>query len=72
MNATQPAKHPVTVLAGPYGHPFHPILVPVPIGAWVTSLVFDLGSRIIDKPGFLTQGSEWLIAIGIVGALAAA
>jgi uncharacterized membrane protein len=71
VDATQQAKHPVTVLAGPYGHPFHPILVTVPIGAWVTSLVFDLGSRIIDKPGFLTQGAEWLIGIGILGALAA-
>ena len=30
------AKQPVSgVLAGPYGHPFHPILVTVPIGAWV-------------------------------------
>jgi len=72
MDATQQAKHPVTALAGPYGHPFHPILVTVPIGAWLTSLIFDLGSRIIDKPGFLTQGSEWLIGIGILGALAAA
>jgi hypothetical protein len=25
------ARQPVTVLAGPYGHPFHPILVTVPI-----------------------------------------
>jgi uncharacterized membrane protein len=72
VDAAQQAKHPVTVLAGPYGHPFHPILVTIPIGAWVTSLVFDLGSRIIDKPGFLTQGAEWLIGIGILGALAAA
>lgn len=59
-------------LAGPYGHPFHPILVTVPIGAWVASLVFDLASRIVDQPGFLAQGSEWLIAIGVLGALAAA
>lgn len=66
-------KRPVsTVLAGPYGHPFHPILVTVPIGAWVASLVFDIASRIVDRPGFLTQGSEWLIAIGVLGALAAA
>ena len=28
-------KHPGTTLAGPYGHPFHPILVTVPIGVWV-------------------------------------
>ncbi len=43
------AKRPVTVLAGPYGHPFHPILVTVPIGAWVASLVFDVASRIQDR-----------------------
>jgi uncharacterized membrane protein len=68
-----PAKQPVSsALAGPYGHPFHPILVTVPIGAWVSSLVFDVGSRIVDDPGFLAKGSQWLIAIGVVGALAAA
>lgn len=67
------AKRPVNaVLAGPYGHPFHPILVTVPIGAWVSSLVFDIGSRLVDDPGFLAKGSVWLIAIGVVGALAAA
>ncbi|OBH91505.1 DUF2231 domain-containing protein [Mycobacterium sp. E2733] len=67
------AKEPVSaVLAGPYGHPFHPILVTVPIGAWVSSLVFDIASRIVASPGFLAQGSEWLIAIGVVGALLAA
>ncbi|OLZ65396.1 hypothetical protein AV521_32500 [Streptomyces sp. IMTB 2501] len=67
------AKQPVSaVLAGPYGHPFHPILVTVPIGAWVSSLVFDIASRIVHRPGFLAQGSAWLIAIGVLGALAAA
>ena len=72
-NELEQAKQPVSaVLAGPYGHPFHPILVTVPIGAWVSSLVFDIGSRIVDDPGFLARGSLWLIAIGVVGALAAA
>ena len=67
------AKRPVSpALAGPYGHPFHPILVTVPIGAWVCSLVFDIASHVVDDPGFLTRGSEWLIAIGVLGALAAA
>jgi uncharacterized membrane protein len=71
--ALEDAKQPVSaLLAGPYGHPFHPILVTVPIGAWVASLVFDIASHIVDAPGFLTQGSEWLIAIGVLGALAAA
>ncbi|MBV8933738.1 MAG: DUF2231 domain-containing protein [Kutzneria sp.] len=67
------AKRPVSaMLAGPYGHPFHPILVTVPIGAWVASLVFDIASHMVDDPGFLTKGSLWLIAIGVIGALAAA
>ncbi|MFI8893713.1 DUF2231 domain-containing protein [Streptomyces paradoxus] len=67
------AKRPVSApLAGPYGHPFHPILVTVPIGAWVTSLVFDIASHAVSGPGFLTQASEWLIAVGVIGALPAA
>ncbi|MEV4459019.1 DUF2231 domain-containing protein [Microbispora sp. NPDC004025] len=67
------AKRPVSaVLAGPYGHPFHPMLVAVPIGAWVASMVFDLVSRFAPDPGFLAEGSKWLIALGVLGALAAA
>ncbi|WP_033292465.1 DUF2231 domain-containing protein [Amycolatopsis jejuensis] len=67
------AKQPVSpAMAGPYGHPFHPILVTVPIGAWVCAVVFDVASRIVAGPGFLAKGSLWLIAIGVVGALAAA
>jgi uncharacterized membrane protein len=67
------AKRPVSAsLAGPYGHPFHPILVTVPIGAWVTSLVFDIASHVVSGPGFLTQASEWLIAVGVIGAVLAA
>ncbi len=67
------AKQPVSsVLAGPYGHPFHPILVTIPIGAWACGLVFDIASHIVEKPGFLNQASEWLIGIGVVSAIAAA
>jgi uncharacterized membrane protein len=66
-------KQPVSAaLAGPYGHPFHPILVTVPIGAWVSSLVFDIASRVVDAPAFLARGSVWLIAIGVIGAVGAA
>ncbi|TCC47535.1 DUF2231 domain-containing protein [Kribbella capetownensis] len=66
------AKHPVSaLLTGPYGHPFHPILVTIPIGAWVASFVFDIGSQAADA-AYLVQASTWLIVIGIVGALAAA
>ncbi|MEP7026233.1 MAG: DUF2231 domain-containing protein [Actinomycetota bacterium] len=74
MNAElRQSKEPVSAwLAGPYGHPLHPLLVTVPIGAWLGSLVFDVASRVVSQPGFLSQGSEWLIAIGVLGAMAAA
>ena len=29
------SKQPRSALAGSYGHPIHPILVTLPIGAWV-------------------------------------
>jgi uncharacterized membrane protein len=67
------AKRPVTPVAGPYGHPFHPILVTVPIGAWVCSLIFDIASKVnSDGTPALVDASYWLIGIGIVGALVAA
>src|SRR3954454_6514691 len=66
------AKEPVTLLAGPYGHPLHPAIVPIPIGAWVASVVFDLASHVVDNGEFLVRGAWWLIGIGVLGALAAA
>jgi uncharacterized membrane protein len=66
------AKEPRTVLAGPYGHPFHPVLVTVPIGAWVASVVFDLAAILGDEPKVFAEGAYWLIAVGLVGAVAAA
>jgi uncharacterized membrane protein len=66
------AKQPVTALAGKYGHPLHPALVAVPIGAWIASLVFDVASHLVDDPAFLAMGSRWLIGLGVLGALAAA
>lgn len=67
------AKRPVSaLLTGPYGHPFHPVLVTIPIGAWVASFVFDLGSRAAPDASYLVRSSIWLIVIGIAGALAAA
>src|SRR5215207_228693 len=60
------AKHPVTRLAGPYGHPFHPVLVTVPIGAWVASLVFDLAALAADEEATFAEGAYWLIVLGVV------
>ena len=67
------AKQPVSgALAGPYGHPFHPILVTIPIGAWVCSLVFDIAARFGPRPAEAGFAALWLIALGVVGAVAAA
>jgi uncharacterized membrane protein len=66
------AKHPRTALAGPYGHPFHPILVTIPIGAWVAGLIFDLAAVFGDNDSVFLEGAQWLIAIGIIGAVLAA
>lgn len=66
-------KRPVSAaLAGPYGHPWHPLLVTVPIGAWIASLVFDVGSYVVPDGAFLVEGSRWLIALGVLAAFAAA
>lgn len=67
------AKEPASAIAGPYGHPFHPILVTIPIGAWVSSLIFDIVTQVGNTGSkSLTEASYWLIGIGVVGALLAA
>ena len=71
-SSMQRAKHPRSAVAGLYGHPVHPILVTIPIGAWVSSLVFDIAAKATDRPAAFATGSNWLIAIGIIGAAAAA
>ena len=54
------------------GHPFHPIIIPLPIGLWVFSIVSDFifklgwGSPIWNDVAFYT------LAGGIIGALIAA
>lgn len=72
MNAHEKAKHPITGLAGRYGHPLHPALVTVPIGAWIASFVFDVASHLVRDPEHLATGARWLIGIGVLGAVAAA
>jgi uncharacterized membrane protein len=69
--SSTPAKQPRTLLAGPYGHLFHPVMVTVPIGAWVSSVVLDIASLVNDNAA-LAEASLWLIGVGIVAALLAA
>ncbi|MFS0867029.1 DUF2231 domain-containing protein [Microbacterium sp. 179-B 1A2 NHS] len=71
-DAVRRAKHPIAPIAGPYGHPFHPIAVTIPIGAWGASLVFDIIGFIADDPEPFVVGARVLLIIGIVGAVLAA
>jgi uncharacterized membrane protein len=66
------SKKPRNALAGTYGHPVHPIMVTVPIGAWVCSLVFDFVSYGSSDPRIWSVGAMWLILLGVLGAAAAA
>jgi uncharacterized membrane protein len=62
------AKEPIAPLAGPYGHPIHPLLVTVPIGAWMSSVAFDLiGPASADEFAYAI-GAKRLIDIGVVTA----
>jgi uncharacterized membrane protein len=69
--AMRSAKVPRTPLAGPYGHPFHPVAVTIPIGAWTASFVFDIVALIADDPEPWVIGARALIIVGIVGAVVA-
>ena len=71
-SALERAKRPRTILAGPYGHPFHPIAVTIPIGAWVASFVFDLAAAFGEDAEAFATGAYWLIVIGCIGAAVAA
>jgi uncharacterized membrane protein len=62
-----------SLLAGPDGHPILPLLVPLPIGAFVSSLIFDILTRTrADGLPYLVDGAFWLIGVGLAGALVAA
>ncbi|GAC1302591.1 MAG: DUF2231 domain-containing protein [Vulcanimicrobiaceae bacterium] len=66
------ARRPQAIVAGPYGHPLHPALVSVPIGAWVTSFVFDVRSFAGGGSQVDAGASRDAMAVGIAGAVASA
>ena len=66
------AKRPRSVIAGPYGHPFHATVVTIPIGAWTAAVVFDIAALFGAAPHALAIGALWLVIIGVIGGLLAA
>ena len=71
-DALHRAKRPRTPLAGPYGHPFHPMVVTIPIGTWTAAIVLDVIGFFVEDPEPFVIGARALIVIGIVGAALAA
>jgi nitrite reductase/ring-hydroxylating ferredoxin subunit/uncharacterized membrane protein len=53
------------------GHPLHPVLTDVPLGAWTAALVLDAGEAISGNDG-MAAGADAAIAVGLVGAVGAA
>lgn len=53
-------------------HPIHPLLVPLPIGLWVFSLVSDIAYRVISREGVWDEVALYTMVGGVVGALLAA
>lgn len=60
-------------LSGPPGHPLHPLFVTVPVGAFISSFVFDVLTHTRENGlPYLVDGAYWLIGVGLIGALLAA
>jgi threonine dehydrogenase-like Zn-dependent dehydrogenase len=66
------AKRPASAIAGPYGHPFHAALVPIPIGAWTALLVLDVASRVAGDGTGYARAATVVLGLGLVGAVLAA
>lgn len=64
------AHRPGSAAAGPYGRPFHPLLVTIPVGAFVATLAFDIASVAVEGRAY-GRPAVWLSAVGIVSGLVA-
>jgi uncharacterized membrane protein len=53
------------------GHPIHPMLITIPIGLWLASLVGDVAYVLTYNPFYFAL-AQWTMGFGVLGALAAA
>jgi len=60
-------------LAGVWlGHPVHPLLVTIPLGAWTASLVLDFASLGEDEDGGVARSADMMMWLGLAGAVGSA
>ncbi|MCI0633269.1 MAG: hypothetical protein L0206_05040, partial [Actinobacteria bacterium] len=52
------------------GHPLHPVLTDVPLGAWTVAATLDLFGR--DRAGRREHAADAAIGVGLAGAVGAA
>jgi nitrite reductase/ring-hydroxylating ferredoxin subunit/uncharacterized membrane protein len=54
------------------GHPLHPVLTDVPIGAWTISSLFDVMSLAMGDDDNLDRASDMIVGMGVLAACGAA
>jgi nitrite reductase/ring-hydroxylating ferredoxin subunit/uncharacterized membrane protein len=69
LESVEPLK---TALNGSWlGHPLHPVLTDIPVGAWTTALVLDASAGQKRRDGY-EAAAETAIAVGLAGAVGSA
>ena len=53
------------------GHPLHPVMTDVPLGAWTTALVFDTAESATGDRAF-GRAADIAVGVGVAGAVGAA
>lgn len=63
---------PIEILQGKWlGHPLHPAIVHIPVGAWIVAAVFDLVSRNAGEEAVLPHVTFYCVIAGLATALLA-
>lgn len=53
------------------GHPLHPVLTDVPLGAWTTAIALDAGEAVTGDHGY-GRAADFALGLGLVAAVGAA
>lgn len=54
------------------GHPLHPVITEIPVGAWTAAFVLDTVDTISPRPAGFRQAAQLSIGLGVVGGIGGA